>query len=199
MSKKQLIQQYVCKKISTILGQKETGMGKAALANLRRGVGKKPGELPELWGMFLKDAPDELCGSGIGAEEPSREEWAIYIALTLFAVHQQGSEKSVNCEKVSLGEAAAALMDDGTDEARERILRRFAPVVTAESTEELAHYLRSLVQLFKSKGITLDYPQLAGDLYSFQFEDTKKAVQLKWGRGFYQYNKEEKNNEREGE
>ena len=30
---------------------------KAALAELRRGVGHVPGELPELWGSFLQEMP----------------------------------------------------------------------------------------------------------------------------------------------
>ena len=38
----------------------EQSGAKAQLAQLRRGVGKRPGELPELWGMFLKNMPEEL-------------------------------------------------------------------------------------------------------------------------------------------
>ena len=30
---------------------------RAALANLRRGIGRAPGELPELWGSFLQEMP----------------------------------------------------------------------------------------------------------------------------------------------
>lgn len=60
---------------------------RAALANLRRGVGRAPGELPELWGSFLADMPEEFFGRG-GA--PSEAEWAVYLALTLYALHQQG-------------------------------------------------------------------------------------------------------------
>ena len=33
---------------------------KAALANLRRGVGAAPGEMPELWGFFLEELPPEM-------------------------------------------------------------------------------------------------------------------------------------------
>lgn len=62
---------------------------RAQLAMLRRGVGKKPGDLPELWGILFGDLPEEfLSVSG----EPTREEWAVYTALTLYALHQQGSE-----------------------------------------------------------------------------------------------------------
>ena len=33
---------------------------RAALANLRRGIGRAPGELPELWGSFLQEMPPEF-------------------------------------------------------------------------------------------------------------------------------------------
>ena len=49
---------------------------RAELAKLRRGVGRKPGDLPELWGSFLRGMPEDFqgrCG-------PSRAEWAVYLA-----------------------------------------------------------------------------------------------------------------------
>ena len=185
MTKKQMIRQYVQTKIHILLKQKDSGTGKAALANLRHGVGKKPGELPELWGAFLEDAPSGLYGERKGASEPQKEEWAVYTALTLFAVHQQGKPYSVNTDNANLGEAAAKLMKDRGDEERERVLRRFSPVVTATSMAELSHYLRTFIQLIKDKDIALNYAELAEDIYDFQFENSKNSVQLKWGRGFY--------------
>ena len=188
MSKKQMIQQYVRTKINVLSGQKDYGVGKAALANLRHGVGKKPGEIPELWGTFLEDAPDDLYSNFKGSSEPQKEEWAVYTALTLFALHQQGNNNSVNTDGINLGEAAAKLVkDDGNDDL-ERVLRRFSPVVTASSMQEVSHYLRTLVQLFRTKDIKLDYAELSGDIYDFQFESSRRAVQLKWGRGFYKKN-----------
>lgn len=79
--------------------------------------------------------------------EPSRSEWAIYISLTMFALHQQGSSETVHCEGRSLGSAAADLMEEKTDENRERIMRRFGPVVTAKDMPELSHHIRGLVPL----------------------------------------------------
>ena len=166
MSKIDDVRNYTYRQIQFLIRQKETSVGKAMLANLRRGIGKTPGELPELWGAFLNEMPSELYGnSGM----PSEGEWAVYIALTLFALHQQGNAEPVHCEKVSLGTAAARLMNEKTEEERGRILRRFGPVVTAKSMQELSHQLRGLIQLCKAKGVRLDYVQLAGDIYRFQF------------------------------
>ena len=120
--------------------------------------------------------------------KPSRKEWAIYLALTMFALHQQGNTGSVHCKGRSLGMAAAELMSDNSDDERARVLRRFGPVVTAKDMPELSHHLRCMIQLLSSKDIKLDYERLADDIYKFQFPESRKEVQLKWGEDFY-YNK----------
>ena len=160
-----------------------SGGQKAALAELRRGVGKEPGEDPGLWGAFLLDLPEELYGKD---GKPSRAEWAIYITLTLYALHQQGKDPaadSVSAEGEDLGKAAAGLAQDQDD--RDRILRRFSAMVTAADMRELSHHLRGLVQLMKARGIRLDYPALAEDLYWWQVPSRTNQVKLKWGQGFY--------------
>lgn len=82
---------------------------RARLAELRRGVGHQPGDLPVLWGSFLQELPKELWGRKTAAgecREPSEAEWAVYLALTLYALHQQGEENvSVNEKGCTLGRA----------------------------------------------------------------------------------------------
>lgn len=72
---------YVGVQIASLVRGMQTGGGKARLANLRRGVGKLPGELPELWGSFLDGMPEELLSRN---GEPTYAEWAVYLTLTLF-------------------------------------------------------------------------------------------------------------------
>lgn len=182
MEEIKLVREEMYKRVQELIRQKNTSGGRAALAKLRRGIGKKPGEMPELWGVFLnKMSPELFSRTG----EPSRAEWAIYISLTMFALHQQGSSDTVHCEGRSLGRAAADLMNENTDESRERIMRRFGPVVTAKDMPELSHHIRGLVQLFKAKDVKLDYVRLAEDLYWFQDTNKRKNVQLKLGQDFY--------------
>ena len=50
---------YVDRRIRRILSMPAPGPQKAMLANLRRGAGKAPGELPALWGVLLEDFPEE--------------------------------------------------------------------------------------------------------------------------------------------
>lgn len=182
------ISKYMKKQLSSLISQSGTAGGKARLARLRRGAGKAPGEIPELWGEFLNGIPENMLSRN---GEPSYAEWAMYLALTMYALHQQGNGESVHSEGMTLGKATAKLMTENTDDERERVLRRFGPVVTAKDMSELSHHLRCLIQLIASKkDIKLDYVQLADDIYLFQFDSERKKIQLKWGQDFY-YNKGE--------
>lgn len=186
MSKKDEVRKYVRGQISALSA--DTKRNGAMLAKLRRGAGRTPGELPELWGAFLNGIPDELLSS---SGEPTPAEWAIYLSLTLYALHQQGSSESVHAEGISLGKAAAGLMNEPSDEERERVLRRFGPVVTAKDMHELSHHLRCLIELLRSKGIRLDHVRLAEDIFEYQFAESRKRVRLRWGQDFYYTDKGE--------
>ncbi len=156
---------------------------RASLANLRRGVGHIPGELPQLWGEFLQEMPEEMYGR---YGQPSREEWAVYTALTLFSLHQQGRDperEPMHCEGRSIGAAAALLVSD--EDEMKRILRRLNAVATANNVAALAHYLRGIVQLLKAEGIPLDYAMLASDIYAYQSPERVNGVRLRWGQDFY--------------
>lgn len=169
----------------------ETGIGKALLAKLRRGLGKEPGDIPEVWGAFLEDIPEELLGKN---GNPSAAEDAVYHALTLFALHHQGTASAGNVfvDGQSLGRAVGklALLDDSGDSSR--IEKKLEYAARASSLRDLVIRLRSLVQLLKAKGIGLDYCRLAEDLYRFSFEEDRRNVRLQWGRDFFNELKKDK-------
>lgn len=194
MSVKAKTKAYVASQIRDLLQNKDTSGGRAQLANLRRGIGKTPGEMPELWGVFLGGLDDALYGQN---GDPSFAEWAVYLSLTMFALHQQGSAEAVQQDAVSLGNAAARLIDrsKNEDEERSRIMQRFGQVITASDMPELSHHLRGMIQLFKANNVPLDYVQLAGDLLDFQYQESRRRVQLRWGEDFYHIAKSEGDNE----
>ena len=66
---------FVKQKIKWISSISRESQMKATLANLRRGVGKVPGELPELWGTLFQNFPEEL-NEKASETEPSKVEWA---------------------------------------------------------------------------------------------------------------------------
>lgn len=160
---------------------------RAELAELRRGVGRQPGDLPALWGVVLADIPEQLQGSN----GPSKAEWAVYTALTLFALHQQGTNRAdelMNQPDRTLGGAVRQLAEKtaaGQDWTKSSVLRRFNALATADSMPEVSHHLRGMIQLLRREGIPLDYPQLAEDLYQYQFVDGAPNVRLRWGRDLY--------------
>lgn len=86
-SRTQAIRGYVDGKIQWLWGLPEN-QRRAELAKLRRGIGHAPGELPELWGGLLQGMPESFYGTN----GPSHEEWAVYLALTLYALHQQSND-----------------------------------------------------------------------------------------------------------
>lgn len=175
---------FVQRKISWLTGSNNESATRASLARLRRGIGKTPGSMPELWETTLKDLSPNLMGDG---EAPSRVEWAVHTALTLYALHQQGKDLKLQCmsqKGESLGTALRKLIGND-EEVEKRIKRRFDATLTAASMEELSHHLRGLIQLLKAKSLPMDYPALTEDLYWLQFPSANDSVRLRWGRDFY--------------
>lgn len=190
--KSQEIRKYISHWLERIESLPDNRKG-AELAKLRRGVGKEPGDLPELWGSFLQDMPEAFLA---GVKEPTYAEWAVYLTITLYALHQQGQDSSVNREGNTLGRAVHELAEKktspGQDWTESSILRRFNALATADSMSEVSYHLRGMIQLMRSEGVRLDYPQLAVDLYELQWElngeqivERRPHVRLRWGQDLY--------------
>lgn len=140
-------------------------------------------------GSFLLEMPESFQGRSA----PSAAEWAVYLALTLYAMHQQGNDRPMNCPGNTLGRAVRQLAERnsaGQDWTEASVLRRFNALATAEEITEISYHLRGMIQLLsaaKDGGIPLDYPQLAADLYELQCTDPRYAqtpanVRLRWGQ-----------------
>lgn len=189
----ELVRNFVYTRISR-LAHSNISSRAAELAKLRRGIGKEPGSQPDLWELTLDELPESLEGTDL---QPSFGERAVYTALTLFALHQQGKDiekKCMNESGTTLGGAVRQIIrqNPGREEA---IKRRFMVAVTADSYEELVWHLRGLIQLLRSEEIKLDYPNLARDLYHYQFSERRDRIRLQWGRQFYRKSVTESTNE----
>ena len=164
-------------------------------------MGRAPGDMPELWGAFLADLPQPLeSRTGV----PSRGEWAVYLALTLYALHQQGHSlpaDNMHRPGAAFGQAVRRLVKAGEQPQDSSILRRFNALATAANMRESAQHLRGIVQLLRAGDIPLDYVQLSADLYDLQFASGAQRVRLRWGQDFYRTDsaKEETGNEKENE
>lgn len=188
---KKMVKDYVRGRLRGWQRQTNEHLVRADLANLRRGVGKKPGDMPELWGLLFRDLPEELMSK---TGEPTRAEWAVSGALTCYALHQQGASRNAYAEGQRLGLAIRRLAGND-EEAMKAVQRRFNAFATARDMPECMHHLRGLVQLLRSKDIPLDYVELAGDLYEFQTPDGAARVRLRWGQDFYRISFRDDNDE----
>ena len=177
------VYKYTSSKLKMLWEDSDTGYGKGMLATLRRGIGRKPGDLPELWGILFDRIPPELLGK-------KSAEWAVYTALTLYAMHQQSNDQCMNVKNVSLGMAMAQFAETDEDKQR-RIIQSLHLVATARSPYDLAYHFRSVIQILKSKPVGLDYSILAKELYIMIYNMASgndfAAVAIRWGRDFYRY------------
>lgn len=155
----------------------------AALARLRRAVGKPPGAVAEVLQYTLGP---ELAGSEAGDEATPRET-AAHLALTLYALHQQALTEPMHRDgqRYGLGRSARRLIAEKDLPERHPVLHRFQTLGTATSLDELAHHARGLVQQLRSARVPLDYGLLALELLRWQRPGGPEQVRLVWGRDFF--------------
>lgn len=182
------VKSYIKYQITRLFESKNDSAVRATLAKLRRGIGKPPGSIPELWSVTLEGLPENLSKKN---EDPTFSEWAVHTTLTLYALHQQGKDLRNNCmnkEGESIGISIRKLIKNEDDETR--VKRRFDAAATSDSLGEFAHHLRGLIQMLKAEDLPLDYPKLAEELFLFQFPERRDYVRLNWGRDFYSYQRD---------
>lgn len=177
---------YVAMTISCL--QVDSPKSKADLAKLRRACGKSPESTPEVWPITLNNLPDNLSGYySKNSYHPSDAEWAIHNALTLYAIHSQGTTQSPNVKGVSFGKAIGNLAKNKGDND-ETIKKRFNNVVTSSDTGEISNHMRSLIQLMNAEGsIGFDYTIFAKDLYLLTNPDYRDKIFFRWGEDFFGY------------
>ena len=168
---------------------------RAALAKLRRSVGRELADSPEAWDVVLKDAPDFMISEN---GEATYAERAVFAALTLFALHQQGKTESVSKFEMAFGKAARRLVSP--DESNEQTIKcRLDTALTAKDFIEFTRHVRGLIQLMKAKGVYLDYSQFAKDLFWYQLPEQRRRVMLRWGEDFWVQMKAENENQESSE
>lgn len=162
----------------------------AALAQLRRGIGREPGfdyrlerylAVSEKLLSELKELPES--SDIIAADKIFDAEYAKHSAVTLYALHQQSRQEPMHVEGRGLGTAIAELARESDNP--EGIRRRFAALGTAISYTEALYHLRGLIQLLRDKRISLDYGLLADDLRQMRKPGGTATVQTQWGREYF--------------
>lgn len=194
------IERYITRQIGRLQNKvlsQNSPQGRALLAQLRRGLATEPGELPETWEIEFGELPESLRGTG--NMTATAGEWAVHLALVLYAAHQQSQQSAMhrntdvsNGELYGFGNSVRRLANrnrstgQGEQLSLGEMPRRFKAMVTSESIEELAYYARQLVNQMRAAGIPLDYGRFAGQIYDYQNPYRRGHVRLEWAREFSQ-------------
>lgn len=156
-----------------------TSYARAALARLRRGLGKPLGAVPDLMEFVVDAEAPQPRG-----DQPTRAEVATYTALTLYGLHQQSQSRRMHDPRTTFARAVGALRFSEGEE-NDGVLRRFQALATATDMGEFVHHTRGLISLLRTAERGFDYGRLAQDLVHFQSPHTVDRVRLAWGRDFY--------------
>lgn len=141
----------------------------AALAALRRGLGRKPGEIAEPYRIILT-LP--------GAHPAPWQEDACFLVGGLFAWHQRpwlGAADGPTNLGASLHRHAASMPGNGAE-------RRFVALLNADR-EDLPTHLRHIIGLLRASETPIDYAQLLRDILAWNAES--RHVQRAWSRAFW--------------
>ena len=138
---------------------------RGALAAMRRGLGRPPGTVADMYRYVVPWLPDDA--------PPWREE-AYYLVAALFAYHPgEGGRGNV-------GDHFASARDPQGDDTA--IERRFTALLAAHP-DDLDSYLRQAVSFLKSKEVAVNWHRLLSDLLSWGHPE--RYVQKAWARAFW--------------
>ncbi|AXK88202.1 type I-E CRISPR-associated protein Cse2/CasB [Nocardia farcinica] len=180
--------EYVGKQVTTLQEayRRKDGNGLAAMAKLRRGVGRAAGADPALWEFTLAEFPEAITDQLSWDERDGVAtvwERAAYDAITLHAVHQQSRTGRMHQKGRSVG-AAAALLGRQAD-AENAVRARFHALGTALDHDARLVHLRGLISQLRNHEISLDYARLAVDLRRLDDGTYADRVLLAWGRDYH--------------
>jgi CRISPR system Cascade subunit CasB len=156
-----------------------------ALALLRRGLGREPGEVPAMYSHVL---PYLALSDSISGSQRQREEDAALLVASLFALWHQGKGITNPAERISLGAAFRRLINQSDSFSLER---RFVALLKA-SRDRLPNHLRHAISLLKAKDIPLDWALLFSDLSQWDQTDqrARHPIRRRWARDFWEHAKE---------
>lgn len=144
---------------------------RAALAALRRGLGKDPGTVAEMHRHVVPWLP--------AGASPWQED-AYYVVAALFAWHQGSWHRGDDDAKVTnLGASFARLAASVESDSVER---RFVAILNCHG-DDLSTHLRHSVGLLKSNELPIDWSQLLSDIQNWGLES--RPVQRGWARAYW--------------
>lgn len=167
-----------------LLGQdpQRAARARATLSRLRRAAAQEPGVDPRAWWEVSEEVLGELPSGDLGRDTaPSTAEWASFVAITLFSLHQQSQTQPMHVKGASLG-AAVGTLRRRTESGS--IKQRLDAVMLATTEAGIRYHLRSLIGLLNAHDIPLDYGRLADDLRRMRHPGRRRDAVIRWGRDY---------------
>lgn len=142
----------------------------AALAALRRGLGKPPGQAAEMHQYVAPKLPPD---ASLWRED------TFYIVGALFAWHQLTWVDDAGGSRPNFGASLHQLADVIESEG---VPKLFVALLNCEK-EELSEHLRHAVGLLRSKQVPIDWTRLLWDMQSWN--SPSRRVQRAWAKAFW--------------
>lgn len=156
---------------------REDSQGRAAMAALRRGVGKPPGTVAEVHQYVAPWLPP--VDDPFSPWEQSNQD-AYYLVATLFALHQRDHwREGQDSRRRNLGWSFRRLT---TADDSGSIEKRFTALLNSHRDDLPAH-LRGAVSLLDAHEIPINWAQLLPDIQRWDWED--RNVQRAWAQAFW--------------
>jgi CRISPR system Cascade subunit CasB len=147
---------------------------RAALAKLRRGLGKRLGSAPERDGWVIARLPPSLSLDALES---------YCLVASLFALHPaSGGAESLASSFAEWHEHDRLQLGKAPGERLDNIDRRFASLLNSDA-EDLPGRLRHAVALLRSHEIAINWAQLLRDIRRWDHPD--RVVQRRWSRHFW--------------
>ena len=166
---------------------KKESSTKAILAQLRNSINKNLGENIESLAFIFSMIPEDKLGIG---KNLNYYEQAILTTLQLYAIYQQGEDRSViyrneDYPYKSLGQSLRTLRNPDDQKANKSIDLRFNSLISSTDYKMLNHHLRQIIKLLKAKSEEqVDFSSLSNDLYAYLLGDVN-PIKIKWARDYY--------------
>ncbi len=166
---------------------------KDILAGLRAGKDVTSQRARIFWPVMMENLSSEYLASN----EPTFEENAVYSAVRLYAIHQQGNDELVYASGKEEGNAffealkKVRISKQQNNIDTKSLDRRIQLLLATTNFGSLVNSLVQIEKIGKASGFNkVDYSQLAQDLLYFQYSyENANKVLLKWGREYFSYSK----------
>ncbi len=149
---------------------------RAALARLRRGLGKKGGTT-EMYRYVAPFLPPDKGNQWEWQNTANRH----FLIASLFAIHPESAGRGS-----SMGKVFRAMMAESPS-----VEKRFEHLLSVD-VDDLDGHLRQAVLLAKSKEVWVDFHLLFEDVK--RWDHRNRSVQMCWAREFWGYDKEQNEN-----